>query len=298
MMDNMQQLTKIMLALELHEKGIPKVHIASRLGIHRETVHLWIQGMQDHPDGMLGFMEDYLNARTGERAKRKIDGLLRARVYRLRKDYRDCCGQKIKEFLFDEYGINISHTTIYKILGEKFKLRSKWKKNQPRGPVPKADSPREVIQMDTVDFGEVFAFTGIDIFSKEISVKLYPSLTAGDGLNFLNHSFNAIFHHTNLLQTDGGSEFKAEFRSNVFKFADRFRVARPYRKNEQSYIESFNRSLRKECLGWGKYTKRDLHYLKNELTDYLMYYHTKRPHMSLNMLTPKEFLKQHQVSDY
>lgn len=288
-------LTKITIAWEMYESGVPKAHIASKLQLTRETVHLWIKGVEQF--GLLEFMDNYTNAKKGSRENRKIDGLLKARIYKLREKYRDCCGQKIREFLFDEYGITLSTTTIYKILGEKYKLRSKWKKNQIRGPIPEADKPREVIQMDTVDFGAVFAFTGVDIFSKEVDVKLYPSLTAKDGLDFLRSSFDGRFHHTNLLQTDGGPEFKAEFRSNVFKYADRFRVSRPYKKNEQSYIESFNRSLRKECLGWSKYRADELPNLTRELTDYLVYYHTKRPHMSLNMKTPNEFLKQYQVSD-
>ncbi|PJA00112.1 MAG: hypothetical protein COX78_00990, partial [Candidatus Levybacteria bacterium CG_4_10_14_0_2_um_filter_35_8] len=270
------QLTKITLAGELFEQAVPKAHIANQLGVTRETVHVWIKGIQEL--GLLEFLEQYVNAKKGERSKRKIDGLLKSRVYGLREDNRDCCGQKIKEFLLDDYGIELSTTTIYKILAEKYKLRSKWKKNQPRGLVPEAFNPREVIQMDTVDFGQVFAFTGVDIFTKEVSVKLYASLTAKDGLDFLTLSFNNRFNHTKLLQTDGGSEFKAEFRLNVFKYADRFRVARPYKKNEQSYIESFNRSLRKECLGWSKYKQNDISSLEKELSDYLVYYHNKRPH--------------------
>lgn len=289
------QLTKITLAWELFERTVPKAHIANQLAVTRETVHIWIKGIQDL--GLLEFLEQYADAKKGERRKRKIDGLLKSRIYRLREENRDCCGQKIKEFLSDEYGVGLSTTTIYKILGEKYKLRSKWKKNQARGPIPEAFNPREVIQMDTVDFGQIFAFTGVDIFTKEVSVKLYESLTAKDGLDFLTLSFNSRFNHVNLLQTDGGSEFKAEFRSNVFKYADRFRVARPYKKNEQSYIESFNRSLRKECLGWAKYKQNDIPNLEKELNDYLVYYHNKRPHMSLNMMTPNEFLKQYQVSD-
>ncbi|PIY94672.1 MAG: hypothetical protein COY68_02240 [Candidatus Levybacteria bacterium CG_4_10_14_0_8_um_filter_35_23] len=289
------QLTKITLAGELFEQAVPKTHIANQLGVNRETVHVWIKGIQEL--GLLEFLEQYVNAKKGVRSKRKIDGLLKSRVYGLREDNRDCCGQKIKEFLLDDYGIELSTTTIYKILAEKYKLRSKWKKNQPRGLVPEAFNPREVIQMDTVDFGQVFAFTGVDIFTKEVSVKLYASLTAKDGLDFLIISFNNRFNHAKLLQTDGGSEFKTEFRLNVFKYADRFRVARPYKKNEQSYIESFNRSLRKECLGWSKYKQNDISSLEKELSDYLMYYHNKRPHMSLNMMTPNEFLKQYQMSD-
>ena len=63
---------------------------------------------------------------------------------------------------------------------EKYQLKSKWKKNQKRGAVPKADHPREVVQMDTIDFGEVFAFTSVDIFSKEADVFLAPDLTLVD----------------------------------------------------------------------------------------------------------------------
>jgi len=253
-------------------------------------VHIWIKEIIEI--GLLEFLDQYTKAKKGERSKRKIDGLLKKRIHKLREDYRDCCGQKIREFLFDDYGITLSTTTIYKVLGEKYKLRSKWKKNQLRGPIPEANSPREVIQMDTVDFGAVFVFTGVDIFTKEVNVKLYPSLTAKDGLDFLSSSFDSRFHHTQLLQTDGGLEFKAEFRSNVFKYADRFRVSRPYKKNEQSYIESFNRSLRKECLGWSKYRAGELPSLTRELTDYLVYYHTKKPHMSLNMKTPEQFVEE------
>ncbi len=287
---NVLNLTKITIAWEMYESGIPKAHIASRLGVQRETVHIWIKEIIEV--GLLEFLDQYTQAKKGERSKRKIDGLLKVRIYKLREKYRDCCGQKIREFLLDEYGITLSTTTIYKILAEKFKLRSKWKKNQIRGSIPEAFAPREVIQMDTVDFGAVFAFTGVDIFSKEVNVKLYSSLTAKDGLDFLRASFDMRFHHTNLLQTDGGPEFKAEFKQHVFDYADRFRVSRPYKKNEQSYIESFNRSLRKECLGWGKYQPTDIPSLERELTDYLVYYHNKRPHMSLNMKTPERFLKE------
>lgn len=38
--------TKITLAWELFESGAPKSSIAENLQIHRETVHLWIQGIQ------------------------------------------------------------------------------------------------------------------------------------------------------------------------------------------------------------------------------------------------------------
>jgi len=69
------------------------------------------------------------------------------------------------------------------------------------------------------------------------------------GCEFLYQSMRQRFGHAYLIQTDGGAEFKTDFTDTVYLFCDRYRIARPYRKNEKSYIESFNRTLRKECLG-------------------------------------------------
>lgn len=152
--------------------------------------------------------------------------------------------------------------------------------------------------MDTVDFGYIFAFTAIDIYAKDVAVKLYPSLTSTDGADFLVHAFKTRYGHTELIQTDGGSEFKGQFKQLVQHYADRYRVARPYKKNEQAFIESFNRSLRKECLGWGSYKQSDLPDLTKELNDYLTYYHEKKVHLSLQMKTPHAILQEYQlVSD-
>lgn len=277
---------------------MPKSHIAKQLVVSRDTVHEWVGRISSHPQGLSGFLDDYVCAKKGERVKRKADGLLKARIYKLREAHNDCCGQKIQYYLKQDYGVAVGLKLIYKILGEKYKLRSKWKKNQKRGELTYAAKPREVIQMDTVHFGMVFAFTAVDTFAKDVSVRLYPSLTSLDGKDFLERSFQERFHHVELLQTDGGPEFKGEFKQQVFHYAERFRVARPYKKNEQSFIESFNRTLRKECLGWSNFTPRDIPRLEKELTDYLDYYHNQRAHISLNMKTPNQLLKEYLVSDF
>ena len=282
---DMQQLTKIVLASELSKNDIPQTQIASRLEVNRDTVRLWLKGVTEF--GLLGFLEKYQAAKKGERQKRKISVQLKELIYDIREQERDCCGQKIKYFLKEDHHISLGTTAIYKVLGEKYQLRTKRKKNQVRGPVPHAEEAREVIQMDTVDFGEVFAFTAVDIFSKEVDVLLRPSLTSHDGLIFLETAMARRFNgHSELIQADGGPEFKDEFKANVHRFSDRYRVARPYKKNEQSYIESFNRSLRKECLGWTKYRVNQLPELTRELEVYLTWYHHRRPHIGLNMKPP------------
>ena len=92
--------------------------------------------------------------------------------------------------------------------------------------------------------------------------------------------------YVHLVQTDGGPEFKADFKDNVHLFCDRHRIARPYRKNEQSYIESFNRTVRKECLGWQTYQPSHLSECRKMVESFLERYHYHRPHLSLGMKLP------------
>ena len=95
-------------------------------------------------------------------------------------------------------------------------------------------------------FGRVFAFTAIDIFSSEADVLLRPLLTAQDGLAFLHWCMPRRFNgKVALIQTDGGSEFEAEFAQLAKAFCEKHQIASPYKKNEQAHSESFNRTVRK-----------------------------------------------------
>jgi len=285
---DMNNLTLITMAWELFEQGVPRINIAQHLGRHRETVGIWIDEIQCR--GLKGFAEKYENAKKGERKCRQTDPAVKRLVWQIREREFDCCGQKIQHFLGKEYQIHLSVPKIYEILAEKYEIKSKWKKNKERGLIPVASKPREVIQMDSVDFGDIYAFTGIDIFTKEADILLAPSLTSGYGCKFLVRAMGRRFNnHARLIQTDGGSEFKEKFKKAIPGYCDRHRIARPYRKNEQSFIESFNRTVRKECLGWVKYKARELSDCQGMVESFLKRYHTHRPHMSLNMQTPEEF---------
>lgn len=232
-------------------------------------------------------MEEYVNAKKGERPGRQVDAILKRWVWSIREREKECCGQKIQYFLDLEHGVHISVPKIYEILAEKYIIKSKWKKNQKRGAIPVAEKAREAIQMDTIDFGQIFAFTAVDIFSKEADVLLRPSLTSADGVIFLDSCMERRFDgHTDLLQADGGPEFKDKFKEKVLIYADRFRVSRPYKKNEQAYIESFNRTVRKECLGWSKYKAYEIPELTGYVETFLERYHYHRPHISLGMKPP------------
>jgi transposase len=281
----MQNSTLITLCWELYEQGLAKSRIAARLGRHRETIHLWIKGIQK--DGLMPFLDRYEQAKKGERRSRQVDPILKRWVWEIREREFDCCGQKIQYFLNREHAVHLSVPKIYEILAERYVIRPRWKKNHARGPIPRASHPREVVQMDTIDFGGLFAFTAIDIYTREADILLAPELTAKYGLCFLYQSMKRRFdNHVHLIQTDGGPEFKADFLASVLAFSDRHRIARPYRKNEQSYIESFNRTVRKECLGWRTYQPGELQECTELVESFLKRYHYHRPHIGLGMRTP------------
>ena len=289
-MPHEDSVTKIKLCYTLWKNGVSLETLPAQLGVHRSTVYRWIKGIKKK--GIRKFIRDYEHAKRGRKRPRRTHGMVKQRIYRIRKEYRGCCGEKIRYILLRDYGESPSVATIYRILGEQFVLRSKWKKYSKRGFVRRGNSPREVIQTDTVDLGSIYAFTAIDTFTREASVIIRPRLTSSDGKQALKQQleqFGTIAH----IQRDGGSEFKGRWQEHAQKHIPSIRTARPYKKNEQAFIESFNRTLRKECLGHGHYRKKDLNRVQHAVNTFLHYYHTKRPHLSLHMQTPKEFAAAH-----
>ena len=282
---DMSNLTLITLAWELYQQGVSKSRIAKRLGKNRETIHLWLKGIE--AEGLLPFLGRYQQAKKGPRTARQVDPLVKRWVWEMREREAQCCGQKIAYFLELEHGVHLSVPKVYEILRERYVIRSKWKKNHLRGPVPRATAPRQVVQMDSILLGGLYAFTGIDIYTREADILVAPALTAAYGRAFLDRAMARRFGgHVALIQTDGGSEFKDAFLARVAAYCDRHRVARPYKKNEQAYIESFNRTVRKECLGWGRYSAADLPSCQVAAEAFLERYHYHRPHLGLGLRTP------------
>lgn len=285
-MSHYDSIIKIRICHSLLQNNVSPEAMPDQLNIHRATVYRWIKGIK--LKGVNKFINDYKVAKRGRKQPRKTDIITKLRVYQIRREYKDCCGEKIKYILFKQYGQSISVPTIYRILGQKYQLRSKWKKYSKRGFVKRGLKPREVLQTDTVDFGGLFAFTCIDTYTKQASVIIKTRLTAQAGKEALQQQLG-YFKHIEHIQRDGGSEFKKEWQEYASRHIPSIRTARPYKKNEQAFIERFNGILRKECLGYVKYKKTDLDYVQTRVNEFLDYYHNKRPHLSLNMKTPTEF---------
>ncbi len=101
-----------------------------------------------------------------------------------------------------------------------------------------------------------------------------------------HHQF---YGRTLLHQSDGGSEFQTTFREAVEAIAEH-RYSRPYKKNEQSHIENFNKSLRSECFPRGEYQQKDITKLQKQADGFTKHYIHRRWHMGLpDLMTPAQF---------
>lgn len=277
----MSNIARIQNCWYLYKENIKPKVIAKDLEVHRATIYRWINSFKRR-----GFRRTIKHYRNCKKGRRKITAQMRALVIELREKHRNCCGQKIRYYLKRDHGIRMSVSSIYKILGRKYKLKKRYK-GVKYGEAPKGEYERHVVQTDTVDFGEVYAYTYVDTYTRQAYVDLELDLESESGKASLQEA-GKVFGKIKILQSDGGPEFKKEFRKIVGKYANKFRVSRPYKKNEQSFIESFNRSLRKECLGWRKYSFRELPKMKKMVNEWLEYYHNERAHIGLDMKTPNE----------
>jgi IS30 family transposase len=240
---------------------------------------------------MSGIREYVRQKKTAKRRRqpRKIKLETKLRIIQLRQDL-GWCGQKIRKELKEVDGLTVSLMTIYRVLHLNFKVGSKWKKYKSRGEAPQAHQPREVVQHDTVDFGGLFAHTSIDIFTKEPVVVMVDNLTSQTGIQAFRQQ-KKFFGVVKLHQSDEGPEFKGKYVETVKSTGASHRYARPYKKNDQAQIENFNRSLRKECLGWGKYCKKDKKKIQAKVDRYVHHFIYERWHMGLpDIMTPNQFI--------
>jgi transposase len=157
----MDSVARIHVARELKQAGQRAEYIAERVGVNRATVYRWLRGIRQR--GIVGYIRQYRQAKKGHR-HRKTHSYIEQRILRIRREHHECCGEKIVYWLEQE-GIHLHRSTVYRILNKHLQLRPKGRKNTSRGPLPQADGPRKVIQMDTTLILEAFSLLPPLIFS-------------------------------------------------------------------------------------------------------------------------------------
>jgi transposase InsO family protein len=284
------------------QQQIPIEQIAATVEKDRATIYRWLKAIRRQ--GIKEFLwrkktckQRRPHARTPEYIAQKIVDIRNQWGY---------CGFKIQKELQanHRYGhgrlaglpIKLSLATIYRILHERFTKHAvgvqRYTKHQP---IVKAYSPREIVEHDTVDLGGgKYAYTSIDVFTKEPVVYIGTDLTMATGKTAFIYQ-KAYYGTVTLHQSDGGSEFQTDFVGAVKQTGSQHRYSRPYKKNEQAHIENFNKSLRSECFPGNNYEQESVTELQQLANSYCEWFINQRWHMGLpDAMTPAQFATYYQ----
>jgi len=138
-----------------------------------------------------------------------------------------------------------------------------------------------------------YFITAIDIVTRVAWCKLVKSLCAQNSQEAAIEFLVSYQIKVTDIQTDNGHEFLGEFDQYLQQNNINHHFIYPRSPRINGYIERFNRTIQDEFL-----TRSDdlfigdLVQFEERLNHYLFWYNTKRPHQSLKLLSPTQYLQQ------
>ena len=282
----MRTLTQYQVAWNMYQADTTIDQITMVVGKHRATIYRWFE--QIKRIGIMEFVRRKLVCKV-RRPKARTPEYVIQRIVDIRNQF-GWCGQKIKKELTEHHDISLGLSTIYRWLHQRFSRAAVGVRRYHKyRALVTATQPRAVVEHDTVDLGELYAYTAIDIFTKEPSIYIGTDLEMATGAIALDYH-QQLYGYVVLQQSDNGSEFQTTFREAVLSSGSQHRYSRPYKKNEQAHIENFNKALRNECFGRLHYKLEQLEEVRLQAKLFTQHYIHERWHMGLpEMMTPAQF---------
>jgi len=138
------------------------------------------------------------------------------------------------------------------------------------------------------------ALTIVDNFSREcLAIEVGQGLRGDDVVAVMDRLKQSLGRIPQRLQTDNGSEFISKSMDRwAYENQVTMDFSRPGKPTDNAFIESFNGSLRDECLNVHWFLS--LEDAQGKIEHWRQEYNHFRPHSSLNNLTPAEFVRNHQ----
>lgn len=158
-------------------------------------------------------------------------------------------------------------------------------------------APGDLVQVDTLEVrplpGVRFKqFTARDVVSRWDVLQAFRTATASHASTFLHTLLERTPFPVRAIQVDGGSAFYAEFEAACAALGIRLFVLPPHSPQLNAHVERAQRTHCEEF--YDLYTgELDLKSVNAALQEWECTYNTRRPHHSLGLLTPAEYLLQH-----
>ena len=294
----------------LREEGYSAQKAADILRVPRSTLYRWQKRVKKK--GLIG-LED------GDRRPKQVrrpqwSPELAEAVLELREEHPGMGKEKLWKLL-DREGTHTSISTVGRILKRmkacgvlreplrngiytrKRRIKRPYAIRKPKE--YRVRKPGDIVQVDTLEVrplpGVVFKqFTARDMDSRWDVVEAYRSATAGNARKFLETLIERAPFPVRAIQVDGGSEFMAGFEQACAEKNIHLFVLPPRSPKLNGHVERAQRTHTEEFydLYMGEL---DLKSVNEALRDWEVFYNTVRPHHSLDLKTPAEYLYQYHL---
>jgi transposase InsO family protein len=292
----------------MRAEGISGQKAAEIIGIPRSTLYRWQKRLTEQ--GVQGLEDGDRRPKQRRRPQWSLD--LTKAVLRLREAH-PAMGKEKLNILLSREGIRTSASTVGRLLNY-LKVRGLLRepprngitkrKRRPARPYairkPKDYQPKkpgDLVQVDTLDVRPLPSqqfkhFTARDMTSRWDVVQAYRRATAGNAKKFLTALIERAPFPVRAIQVDGGSEFMAEFEQACADNGIRLFVLPPHSPKLNGHVERAQRTHTEEFydLYMGEL---DLKSVNHALLEWEHFYNTVRPHHSLDLLSPAEYLYKH-----
>ena len=203
--------------------------------------------------------------------------------------------------------IPVGTTTIGKLIARNhwFPVRTvkRYDKRRFRGQrrryAPRTTTPGH-IEMDSITLyilGKRWLFMSIiDVATRYAYCTVVISLSSREAYRVFLEFQERFSYPITTIQTDNGSEFLGVFHAHCLSRGIIHEFIYPRSPKINGMVERFNRTVQEECIQHTDEVFYDPDRFKQKLTDYLLWYNTKRPHMGLHLQTPIQVLQQYTSS--
>ncbi len=195
-------------------------------------------------------------------------------------------GRIIKDKKIYHHRQKISHFGVMREIKRTKKLRKPQDFNATR--------PGDLVEIDTiVRFAwdiKRYIITAVDTKTRYTfawSYKRPNSLNARDFFKKLKLVFPYQIRH---VQTDNGSEFHRYFKDYLAKQKTIHFWNYPRKPYRNGHIEKYNRTIQEEFIDQHASMLENSNRFNQKLAHWLVWYNTKRPHWSLNLKSPVDYL--------
>lgn len=282
-------------------------------GADRKVISRWRKKLKDHGGKLMALIPSSTRPKTVRRSE--VAGEIIDFIKALREEHPGIGKEKIKPLL-DKYclgkGIkSISESTIGNIIKRhKFFFQksgriyhdpnSKWaqktikKQKRLRVKHPPKPSGMGTILSDTVkritDGIKDYFYSAIDAKLKFALTLHYKRLNSRNMKDFY-WRFKSVYPGTiTSWQSDNGSENLGEFDELLRKEGIPHFFSYPHCPKINTYIERYNRTIQEEFIDNHLDIIHDKHLFNQKMSNYLIFYNTERPHKSLGLKSPIQYL--------